>query len=281
MCALMKLRIVFGRVQIILLLTMALGTAGCSTLQPPDPNGPRGAAYPIFYTTDDIRRNAITASLSYFTLPVNAVTGPTLQPVTMTIESLGPAQGRPLYLPKLGTAAVMTEDETRESLRRFIREWQDLIGSDPSKLSLVARVDQPDGSKQANYEQRPFRYPLRGPYGKLQIRFAADRRVVGMSSTCIPNADRVQAALASVAVKLKSEEVVNHLVNNPISSGSSSGFTVQPPQITPRELVIYVQQSKSVSESLEFHISWEVALKNAPVKTVYVDAVTGEIIATE
>ena len=263
---------------------MMLGLPGCSTLQPPDPNGPMAneSTYPFLYVADDVRRNAISASLSSFSQPVDAVHGPTLQPVTLTIESLGPGTGRPLYLPKLGTAAVMSEEETRESLRRFIREWQDLIGSDPGKLSLVARVDQPDGSKQANYEQRPFRYPIRGPFGKLQIGFAQNRQVLSMSSTCIPNADRVQTTLAGISVKLKSEDVINQLVASPlIAADSQPGITLQATQLTPRELVTHVRRSKTNSEAIEFHLAWEVEVRNAPIKTVYVDAVNGEIIAVE
>lgn len=280
----MKVGIVSIRVQIVLLVALTLGVASCSTLQPPDPNGPRGneSSYPLLYSPDDVRRSTVTAALGRFAQPANAEVRPNLQPVTLTIESLGPSPGQPLYLPKLGTAAVMTEEETRESLRRFIKDWQDIIGSDPAKLSLVARVDQPDGTKLATYEQRPFRYPIRGPFGKLQIRFATDRRVVSMSSTCIPNADRVQTSLAGIGVKLKAEDVVNQLVNNPISAGDTqSGFTVAATQVTPRELVTYVRPSKSNSEAIEFHLAWEVELRNAPVKTVFVDAVNGEIIAAE
>ena len=48
----------------------------------------------------------------------------------------------------------MNEEETRESLRRFIRDWQELIGSDPAKLSLIERTDQPDGSKLAFVSHR-------------------------------------------------------------------------------------------------------------------------------
>ena len=48
-----------------------------------------------------------------------------------------------------------------------------------------------------------------------------------------------------------------------------------------RELVIYVLPSAGRADSLEFHVAWEVALTNAPAKTVYLDAVNGEIIAVE
>ncbi|HKO97471.1 MAG TPA: hypothetical protein VJU86_10785 [Pyrinomonadaceae bacterium] len=268
-------------VQLLFLATLVVGLTGCSTLQPPDPNGPRNeSTYPPLYTTDDVRRNAVDSTLNRFILPPNTQTDPELDPITLTLKNLGLSRAATLFLPKLGTAAVMTEEETRESLRRFIREWQDLIGSDPGKLSLVARVDQPDGIKLATYEQRPFRYPIRGDFGKLEIRFTNERRVVSMSSTCVPNADRVQAALSAVSPKLKPEDAIAQLINNPIgASGAQSAFSVQASQATPRELVTYVRPSASNAEALEFHLAWELEVRNAPVQRVYVDALNGEIIA--
>jgi hypothetical protein len=181
----------------------------------------------------------------------------------------------------------MTEEETRESLRRFIKEWQELIGSDPAKLSLVDRIDQPDGSKVANYEQRPFRYPLRGNYGKLQIHFATDRRVLSLTSSCIPDADRIQTSLPAFAgVRLRSRDAAQKLRENGVTYTDAGGnkATFQVPatsETTSRGLVIYILPSKIHPESLEFHLAWEMELTNAPEKLVYVDAINGEILAAE
>jgi hypothetical protein len=277
-----------SQAKIILLLTIAIALAGCATLQPPDATGPRGSesVYPLLYIADDARRNAATSAIGRLVPAGNAETGSALQPITLTIGNLSSLAGQALYLPKLGTEAVMTEEETRESLRRFIREWEDLIGADPTKLSLVERVDQPDGTKLASYDQRPFRYPIRGNFGKLQIRFTVDRRVVSMTSTCIPEADRIQTTLAGITVKLKPEDVSNQLLNNPISytdaAGTQQTFKVAAAtQVKPRELVTFIRASKNKPDALEFHIAWEVELVSAPVRRVYVDAVNGEIIAAE
>jgi hypothetical protein len=164
----------------------------------------------VLLTEDAQRRdNALT-----FFKQVNERTNPgakseiSLRPVTATIENLPRNTGSPLYLPKVGAGATMNEDEIRESLRRFLNDWRGLIGSDPAQLSLVNRVDQPDGTKLANYEQRAFRYPLRGNYGKIQINFTPDRRVLDISSSCIPEADRVQTALGGVTPEISREEAV-------------------------------------------------------------------------
>ena len=179
----------------------------------------------------------------------------------------------------------MTEEETRESLRRFIKEWQQLIGSDPAKLSLVETTDQPDGTKLAVYEQRPFRYPIRGGYGKLEIKFASDRRVISLISSCIPDADRIQSAISALTLRPKVEDTVVKLrqqgVNTVDANGNKLSFALPPSTaITPRGLTTFVLPAKTRTDVLEFHLAWEIELSNSPVKVIYVDAVTGDIVGT-
>lgn len=274
--------------QAVLLFLSAFVLGGCAPLQPPSATGPRGnePVYPIVLTEDVQRREATAAAVSQLIQPAAPGTTPQLQPITATIESLPPNLGRPLYLPKLGTAAVMTEEETRESLRRFIKDWQELIGADPAKLSLVARVDQPDGTKLANYEQRPFRYPIRGAYGNLEIRFMTDRRIVNISSTCIPDADRIQTVLATITPKLKAEDAINQLRSQPITytnaTGTQSSLSLPASdQLTASGLVTYIMPSRTKPDTLEFHLAWEIDISNAAIKKLYLDAVTGDVVSAE
>ncbi|HEV2884301.1 MAG TPA: hypothetical protein VGW36_05550, partial [Pyrinomonadaceae bacterium] len=255
--------------------------------RPPTAEGPRGnePPYPILYNEDNQRREGMLAALTRLA-PQSDTSGPLvprLRPVTATIESLLPNANSPLYLPKLGTEPVMNEEETRESLRRFIRDWRELIGSDPAKLSLVERSDNPDGSKVAKYEQRPFRFPIRGNFGKLEIRFTSDRRVVYLSSTCIPEAERMQPALAALTPKLQPEDAVKKVRDNPITyvdaQGNSLNLSVPASsEVSATTPVVYIRPSPS-ADSLEFHLAWEVQISNAPVKFVYVDSISGDVIA--
>jgi hypothetical protein len=179
---------------------------------------------------------------------------------------------------------VRDEEETRDWLRRFIKEWQELIGADPAKLSLVERTDQPDGSKTANYEQRAFRYPLRGNYGKLQIRFGADRRLLNVASTCIPDAERIQGALGALAVRVKVEDAIQQLRQRGLSyldnAGTQRNFSLAPgADINPVGLVTYVLPAKDRLDALEIHLAWEVALTNSPVSYAYLDAISGDLLA--
>ena len=200
---------------VIILFVSALVFSSCAALQPPNVTGPGGktSLYPILLIEDARRQEATLAALNRLGHLSGKSNGarPQLQPVTGTILGLPSQASGSLVLPKVGAAATMNEEETRESLRRFIRDWQELIGSDPAKLSLIERTDLPDGTKLASYQQRPFRYPIRGNYGKLQINFTSDRRVLNLTSSCIPDADRIQSAFSALNVRPRSEETLQRL----------------------------------------------------------------------
>ncbi|MEO7970458.1 MAG: hypothetical protein ABI698_04105 [bacterium] len=274
-----------SRTFVFLLLVMA--AQACAPTVPPNAAGPRGnaAPYPVLLAEDNHRTEAATAAINHLmSIAVDSGTKPSLQPVTATIESLPKTSGTGLLLPKVGANQTMSEEDTRESLRRFIRDWQGPIGADPAKLSLVERVDQPDGSKIARYEQRAFRYPIRGNYGKLEIRFTAERRVLNIVSTCIPDADKIQTALAAVSIKLKPEDVGAQLTANaiPYSSTGATSLKFTPTannKLEPHELVTYITPAGQTN-ALAFHVAWEVGISGAPFQLVYVDAVSGEVVGT-
>ena len=267
---------------------LVMSAQACALTAPPNAAGPRGnvAPYPVLLAEDDHRTEAATAAINHLTRSeVATVTSPSLQPVTATVESL-PANTSPnVYLPKVGANALMSEEETREALRRFIRDWQGPIGSDPAKLSLVDRIDQPDGSKIARYEQRAFRYPIRGNYGKLEIRFTPARRVLNIMSTCIPDADKIQTALTAVPIKLKAEDAIAALIANDIQYSNAGGTKLNfRPTVNnktePHELVTYITPAAGQTNGLEFHVAWEMGVTGAPFQIAYVDAVTGQVVGT-
>jgi hypothetical protein len=285
-----SIRSMTATVRLVIILGSALVFGACAAFQPPNAAGPRSnePLYPVLLTEDSHRTEATAAALHRLSrLPATPDgVAPQIQLVTATIAGLPERMNGLLLLPKVGATAVMTEEETRESLRRFINDWQELIGAEPARLSLVERVDRPDGMKVANYEQRPFRYPIRGNYGKLQINFAADRRVINLSSSCIPDADQIQTALSALNVRLKAEDAVQQLREKGLvysdPKGNTTSFTV--PTSSPVNalgLTTYILPSKARPDALEFHLAWEMELTGAPVHYVYVDAVNGDILAAE
>jgi len=179
---------------------------------------------------------------------------------------------------------VQTEEQTRESLRRFIVEWRQLIGADSDQLSLVERTDEPSGIKVARYEQRPFRYPLRGGFGNLLVRFRADRQLVSLSSNCIPNADRLQAALNSLTPAITADDAVTHIKSKGVVTAEANGrqqtFTIPSNAgLAARQLVVYAQPSSDPNSGLQLHLAWEIEVTNGPIKSVYLDAISDTVIA--
>src|ERR1051325_11817577 len=262
------------------ILTLALSallmSGACAAFQPTDANGPVSNAplYPI--GVSDVGPRLEEASVAWHQLSqrygLPGKTEANLHPYTATIESLPANLPAPIYLPKVGSETNPTEEDTRESLRRFISEWQRLIGSDPNQLSLVERTDEPSGVKLARYEQRPFRYPLRGGFGNLTIRFRSDWQLVSFSSNCIPNADRIQATLNTLTPKVTSEQAVNHIKTQPSLPANAT--------VEARQLVVYALPSKDPSNGLQIRLAWELEVTGGPVTRVYLDAISDEIIAT-
>lgn len=232
------------------------------------------------------RREAALAAWARFTTEqgITNAPAPELQPVTATIRSLPTMTGTPIYLPKVGQGAQMTEEDTRESLRRFINGISDLTGAQPQQLSLVQRADLADGTKKARYEQRPFRFPLRGGYGVLEITFAPDRRVIQITSTCIPEIEQLQRAGAGIRARLSADKVPAQIAGKTFTytdaAGNRQTFTVaKENEITVRELVIYPIPRSTDPSVLEFHLAWEIAIGPASnQRTIYLDAITNEII---
>ena len=267
-----------------LVLALACLACSCATMQPPDAAGPRNAGplYPILFTEQAQRHDASVLAFNRLTQTTNT---PQLQlrPITGVIESLPANLATPLYLPKVGVDPEMNEEETRESLRRYITDWRVLLGADPGDLSLVERTDRPDGLKIAKYEQRRFRFPLRGGYGSVEIQFLSNRVVRNVSSTCIPDLERLQNAFAPVVPKLTAADAIKSVQGGDIIFTNANGQQVTSrvaanEEVNPVELVTLVFPTTGRTDALELHLAWEVSVGSAPHRLVYVDAVEGNIL---
>jgi hypothetical protein len=271
---------------IFLFMSLALITAGCAAVQPVNSGGPgrNQPPYPVILADTSQRIEAASATWAQLSNQqgVRDKTVPELQPITATIRRLPENLNGSLYLPKVGATTEMSEEETREYLRRFLNEWQKLLGADPAQLSLIQESKNSDGTTTVVYEQRPFTYPLRGDYGKVEVRFAPNRRILGLSSTAIPDTPHTQAALSAAPPRLKAEEIPAKLIGRNFTYSDSTGqhtYTITPSnQPGVQQLVVYPRLTVTKS-ALEFHLAWEINLANAPVKTIYLDALQDEVIA--
>jgi len=273
-------------------------TAGaCAASRDPDPSRPRTnePPYPIIIAANAERRDQALAGWAALARDNNVRNEPppALQPVTATISQL-PATENPLRLPLVeirnedGQLRANSEEESRrESLRRFITGASALLGVAPQNLSLVTRTDEVNGTRRALYQQQPFPYPLRAGFGILDIAFTDDRRVLSLSSTAIPDTERLTRALALVRPQqLTADQAIERVrgrsftfpgVNAPLT------YTVAPDDpVTPRELVVYPIRIPNDAGALELRVAWELAVgRGATPYLVYLDAVRGEIIAAQ
>ena len=268
----------------------------CAASRGPDPARPRTnePPYPVILAAGAERRDQALAGWAALARDQNLRNEPPppLQPVTATISALPTALDAPLRLPlveirdEAGQVREASQEESRrESLRRFITGAGALLGATPQNLSLVERKDETDGTRRARYQQHPFPYPLRAGFGILEIAFTDDRRVLSLSSTAIPDTERLSRALALVRPQqLTAEQAVERLrgraftfpgVTSPLT------YTIAPDDpIIPRELVVYPIRPDNDAGALELHVAWEMTVgKGATPYLVYLDALTGDIIA--
>jgi hypothetical protein len=279
------------RLRVALTVFMTLGMSACAATPPPNATGPRPnePPYPVLMTENADRRAAAFLAWTKFTTEqgITNPPAPELQPVTATLRSLPTFTGTPLYLPKVGDELPMSEENKRESLRRFITSVSPLLGAQPVQLSLVQRIDAADGTQRALYEQRPFRYPLRGGYGKVEITFTPDRRVLQINSTAVPEVEQLQRAGSGTRPRWTAEELPKQVAGRALTyrdaGGNTQTLTIQKAEdLVVRELVIYPLPRPTDPTVLEFHLAWEITDKSAPAQpAIYLDAVTGEIIAIE
>lgn len=272
------------------LVCLAVTLCSCAAAtRPTSPDRPRAADAPKFVAFDagDERRAAALASWRTIVGEQAASNSPApeLRPVTATISALPARLDAPPRLPLvvISDEKTQTEEEKRESLRRFIQTAAPLIGADPKELTLVEVTELQNGARTARYRQSAFQYPLRNGYGEVSITFTEDLRVLALSSTAIPNAEQLRRSLASVAQGLPAFDA-NTLLNRAVTYTDRAGnqqtrTLTQADAVNARQLVVYPVQSSSNPSTLELHIAWEVA-GGSPASTlyVYVDAVTGEVL---
>lgn len=280
----------------LLVLLVCLAGVSCAGARDPEPGRPRAnePPYPVILAANAERREQALAGWAALARDNNLANEPPpgLQPVTATISALPATTDASLRLPlveirdEAGQVREQSREESRrESLRRFILSAGALLGVAPQNLSLVERKDETDGTRRARYQQQPFPYPLRGGFGVLEIAFTDDRRVLSLSSTAIPDTERLTRALALLRPQqLTADQAIERVRGRAFTYpgiNSPQTYTVAPDDpVIPRELVVYPMRPANDAGALELHVAWELAVgKGATTYLVYLDALRGEIIA--
>jgi hypothetical protein len=278
----------------VVFITLAFMLNACaSAARPAGAERPRGNEQPRFalLAASDERRTAALANWKAVVgeQAVAASPTPDLRPVTATLNAL-PAGLRDfprLPLVVAGDEKNRTEEETRESLRRFLSTAAPLLGIDLKHVSLVEVSDAAagGGSRRALYRQNPFAYPLRNGYGSVEVTFTPDLRVVGLSSTAVPDAERLGRTLAAVPKPITAAQAAAALANRAVTYSDRAGAQQtrtlsQPDPTAARQLVVFpLRRDAADAAALELHVAWEVAADASLL--VYVDASTGDVLGAE
>ncbi len=248
--------------------------AGCAGSRPPETGAPRDATAVITPITLEFPADQATQTQQAFAALlraqgiVDSATQPTLTPVTNTIAAL-PAFAGSVRLPRVDSndESVTKAEAEREALRRFVNTNATLLGIDPTRVSLVEIVSQPDGRRQAVYEQKPFLFPLSGGYGIVRVTFVTDGTVTQLSSTALPQAAQVAPQIASAA---------RNLITADQARERFAALTSRPPaSFTPRGIVILPVPrlgTTTVAAALELRLAWEIATGE---QVFYLDARSG------
>ncbi|HEV2859575.1 MAG TPA: hypothetical protein VGX48_01055 [Pyrinomonadaceae bacterium] len=271
------------------LLALVLSACGAAT-KPPETGRPRagGVPYPVTLAASEERRQgAIAAWATIVSAQATPQPTPELRPVTATLVSLPANLAAPVRMPKvvIQDENELSEEEIRESLRRFISTAAPLLGVSTGELSLVG-VTEVAGSpnvRRALYRQNPFLHPLRNGYGDVEVVFTTpDLVVTGLSSTAVPDAERLRRALSAVTQQVNAQAASSSLANRAVVFRDRAGVEqtrtiAAAEQVSARELVVFPVRAASDPATLELRLAWELAAgtPTAPL-LVYVDAVTGE-----
>jgi hypothetical protein len=256
--------------------------------RPADPSRPRASEQPYPVTLAASEERSARALSTWKTVAGrSATTAPEFRPVTATLRALPSGLAAPLRLPQVTITGgeEQADEETRESLRRFIADAAPMLGVELRDLSLVEIVDEPGGIKRARYRQNPFGLPLRNGYGTLEIAFTPDLHVTELSSTAIPDSEGLRRAVAAVRQQVRAEQATNSLASRAITYTDATGTaqTRTPSaadKVAARELVVFPRLRTDDPATLELHLAWEISVsgQGSPL-FVYVDAVTGEQLA--
>ena len=114
--------------------------------------------------------------------------------------------------------------------------------------------------------------------------FTPDLRVVGLSSTAVPDAEQLRNPLKAVKPTLDAGKAAAALANRAVTFKDRNGVgqtrtVTQADAATARELVVFPVLRTDGAAALELHVAWEVAVggPQAPL-LVYVDAVSGDVL---
>lgn len=196
-------------------------------------------------------------------------TPPDLNPIIHTPRSLLGVSGG---IKIVSDAGSLHDDlALREAMKAFIERWRELLGADPSSLSLVT-VDESAGSYKLTYRQASYPFPIAGNYGEMIAVIRSDGRLMQLDDRLIPVVD------VPVKPSTDREAIAKGLIGRSFTYADFAGREQQVTiaaldEIAVKRLVVLPIEK---GDALELRVAWEIEAGKSLVWTVYVDALTGD-----
>lgn len=254
--------------------------AGCgSAVQPAVPAGGHADVpenYPMTIVESAEHRDSMTALWTQlfetYRVPADRRKMPDLQPFTHTPQSM-------LGTGPINLAGTVTGDIDDERLRQIVRDFisknAQLLGVNAPDLSLENVMDSGKLGKRFTFVQTSYSYPIVPPAGRLDMMVSPTGGLIQMSDTAIPVVDL--PAQASISAADAESRVVGMTFTYGDIAGRPQSVTISDPKaVSAKRLVVYADEGET---ALRIWLAWEVEAGTSMTWTVFVDAVSGKIVA--
>jgi hypothetical protein len=248
-----------------LLLILTLSGANAQTRTPSKVNYP-----PVIQDSTERRSKAEREWRRMLDAYSVAPTPPDLYPITYTPRSLlGVSGGIKLTAEPLLAAGDPLA--VREVLRGFIERWREMIGCDPSALSLV-HADQSSSVNRFTYKQANYPFPIAPPAGEMVAVVSSDGRLMQLDDRLIPVVEL--PARPAIESEVAAKRLLGRVFTYTDIAGREQRTAINGKgELNVKQLVVLPVEK---ADAIEIHLAWEVAVGSSLSWTVYLDAVTGE-----
>jgi hypothetical protein len=195
-----------------------------------------------------------------------------LAPVTHTPTSI--LGSGPIKLAQSG--AALDEERVRLLLREFIAAHADLLGVAANALSLEGVTDAGPIGKRYTFVQAGFPYPIVAPAGRLEFIVSPAAEIIQISDTALPAADLPDKPIVTREAAQK-KVLGTAFTYTDIAGRPQTATVTDPAAVTATRLVVYPEHTDT---ALRVRLAWEVEAGSGLTWTVYVDAVTGDVVGT-
>jgi hypothetical protein len=197
-------------------------------------------------------------------------TPPDLYPIIDTPRSLLGVSGGIKLLG--GTPEPGTETfALRQAMKLFIDRWRDLLGADPSTISLVS-ADESADTKRLTFRQGNYAYPVAGNYGEMVAVVSRDGKLMQLDDRFIPVVDL--PLKPSTDREVAAKRVVGKVFSYTDAAGKEQRMEIgASSEVTVKRLVILPIQK---GDAVEVHLAWEILAGKSMTWTMYLDAMNGD-----